>query len=335
MVFLYVLLAIPVILLVLIFLSDCDFTLKFCEKFGASPKSQFYGRVAWITGASSGIGENLAYELVKCGCKLVLSARRMEELERVKRKCGEIAQPLYPSYNIDQDILVLPMDVTEFEKHEEHTDTVLNHFHKIDILVNNSGRSQRGLVIDTPGIAVEEAMLKLNTLAVISLTKAVLPHMVKRKSGHIVVTSSAAGKVGAPMSASYCATKFALQGYFSGLRLEIFDSNINVTLVCPGPISTNIRGNAFTEDVNVKVKDKTEPATGDKRMDASKCAHLIVVGMANKLDELWISPNPVLFFLYANQYIPSVTTWVAKRLGLKQIQKMREMSDIKPKEKKT
>jgi len=91
MVLLYFLLAFPIVLLVLIFLSDCDFKLKFCEWFGASPKSCFYGRVVWITGASSGIGENLAYELARCGSKLVLSARRKEELERVKKKCsGEL-----------------------------------------------------------------------------------------------------------------------------------------------------------------------------------------------------------------------------------------------------
>ncbi|KXJ13384.1 dehydrogenase/reductase SDR family member 7 [Exaiptasia diaphana] len=329
MALLYCLLAVPIVLMILIFLSDCDLKLKLYEWFGTSPKSRFYGRVVWITGASSGIGEYLAYELAKCGSKLVLSSRRKEELERVKRNCGDIVQPLYPSYNIDQDILVLPMDVTEFDKHVQYTDTVLNHFHKIDILVNNSGRSQRGMVIDTPGLDVENAMFKLNTMAVISLTKSVLPHMVKRKSGHIVVTSSVAGKLGAPMSAVYNATKFALQGYFDGLRIEVYDSNIDVTMICPGPILTNIRDNAFTEDVNVTVKEKEKAAKSskDNRMDPARCAYLITVGMANKLDELWISINPILFFLYANQYLPNLFNWLSKRLGVKHIMKMREMAD--------
>lgn len=79
--------AILAVILIIIFVLDCDFILKFHEQFGAKPEEKLRGKVVWITGASSGIGENLTYELAKCGCKLVLSARRKEELERVKAKC--------------------------------------------------------------------------------------------------------------------------------------------------------------------------------------------------------------------------------------------------------
>ncbi|RMX53392.1 hypothetical protein pdam_00014261 [Pocillopora damicornis] len=275
--------AILAVILIIIFVLDCDFILKFHEQFGAKPEEKLRGKVVWITGASSGIGENLAYELAKCGCKLVLSARRKEELERVKAKCIVLAGEKSPAI----DVLVLPMDVTDYNSHKDHAQAVMDHFQRIDILVNNSGRSQRGLVLDTPGVEVDKAMMTINVLGQISLTKVVLPHMIKHKTGQIIVTSSVAGKVGSPGQATYSATKYAIQGYYNTLRMEVNEHGIGVTL---------------------QFKEKATVQRDSKRMQPARCAHLMTVAMANKLDEVWISPNPVLLFIYISQYCPVCQT---------------------------
>lgn len=319
----FLVIAIAAIILTIIFVLDCDFILKFKEKFGAKPEDKLRGKVVWITGASSGIGEHLAYQLAKCGCNLVLSARRKEELERVKERCNVLAK----ERSLAIDVLVHPLDITNFSAHKDHTQAVFLYFERIDILVNNSGRSQRSLVLDTAKIDVDQAMLDVNVIGPISLTKAVLPQMIKQKSGQIIVTSSIAGKVGSPGQATYSATKFAIQGYFNTLRMEVHEHNIGVTLVCPGPVQTNVVANAFTEDVNKQFKEKATVTHDSKRMLPARCAQLMAIAIANRLDEVWISPNPVLLFVYISQYCPTLYDWFAKHVGMRQVRRMREETE--------
>lgn len=313
-----IILALVIIVLVLVLkFMEVDFTLKFYEKFGKRAED-LCGNVVWITGASSGIGEYLAYELARVGCKLVLSARRQAELERVKAKCIEQTAAL------DANILVLPLDVTKYDTHQDALKSVLDHFGKVDILVNNSGRSQRGFVVDTD-LKVDQSMFELNVIGTFSMTKVVLPHMIERKKGHIVVVSSLAGKFGFAFSSTYSATKFALHGFFDGLRGEVFDKGITVSAICPGPIKSAIVDNAYTEDVNKSFKDKSKIKEDlSRRMDTDKFVKRMTTAIANKLDEVWISPQPELIFIYAMQYMPTITRWISKRIVLKTIKKLRE-----------
>uniref|UniRef100_A0A2C9KEQ5 Dehydrogenase/reductase SDR family member 7 n=1 Tax=Biomphalaria glabrata TaxID=6526 RepID=A0A2C9KEQ5_BIOGL len=170
------------------------------------PTENLSGKVVWITGASSGIGEHIAYQLASVGCKLVLSARRKEELERVKQTC------LLSSRNkiSDEDVLILPLDVVKFESHKAAVQKVLDHFHKIDILLNNAGKFQKSGWKDTE-LEIDREIFELNVLGPVSLTQAVLPHMTERNKGQLVVMSSLAGIMGAPFSRSYCSSKHALQ----------------------------------------------------------------------------------------------------------------------------
>ncbi|XP_068746520.1 dehydrogenase/reductase SDR family member 7-like [Montipora capricornis] len=322
------LLILAVVLPLLCFLlakyQDGDFLLMFYEMFGKNATVALQGKVVWITGASSGIGEYLAYELAKCGSKLVLSARRKEELERVKQKCVAISSALYPSFQ-DQDVLVLPLDLSQFSMHEILTNDVIKHFGKVDILVNNAGKLHVSWFKETP-VEIDRVLFDINVIGTISLTKAVLPNMIQQQKGHIVVVSSVVGKYGGPLSSSYSATKFALHGIFDSARLELGTHNINVQIVCPGPIKSNILAQAFTNNMNVTLKDtpsifaKFENAA--KRMPTERCAKLMVVGMANDLDEVWISENPFLLTYYMNEYLPNLFKWLTKKYSANVLKEM-------------
>jgi len=318
---------VPLVCFLLFKFQDGDFLLMIYERIGQDPAVALRGKVVWITGASSGIGEYLAYELVKYGGKLVLSARRKAELERVKKNCAAIAIAHDSSFKTDQDILVLPLDLQKFDTHEKLTQDVLKHFGKIDILVNNGARSQRSLVEKT-SLEVDRALLDLNVVGTISLTKAVLPCMIEHHEGQIVVVSSILGKNAAPFMATYCSSKHALQGYFDTARLELAEHNIHVQTVLPGPIESNITLNIFASNINDGPKDAPN-LPEIKRMSTERCAKLMAVGMVNNLDEVWISENPSLLLVYLNQYLPNLFRWISKKLSLEIIKRSRLPTDKK------
>jgi short-subunit dehydrogenase len=192
-------------------------------------------KTVWITGASSGIGEALALACGNEGANLVLTARREEELKRVASQAG------LP----DEAIMILPADLSRYEQAQALTDQVMARFGRIDVLFNNAGISSRALAVESP-IEIDRKVMDIDYFSVIALTKAVLPIMIKQNSGHIVVTSSVVGKIGTPLRSAYSAAKHALHGFFDSIRQEVADYGINITLVCPGYIHTQVSVNAIT-----------------------------------------------------------------------------------------
>ncbi|XP_048393891.1 dehydrogenase/reductase SDR family member 7 isoform X3 [Stegostoma tigrinum] len=280
--------------------ADGDLTLLWCKCFGNKPDDKLFKKVVWITGASSGIGEELAYQLAKLGAFLVLSARRVAELERVKQNC------LDHSKLQEKDILVLLLDLN------------------IDILINNAGRSQRSLFLDT-NLDVYEAIMHLNFLGTISLTQCVLPYMIKQEKGQIVTVSSLAGLVGAPVSTGYASSKHALQGFFNSLRPELANyPEIIISTVCPGLVHSNIVKNAFTEEIN---KTVSENSAQTYKMSTTRCVQLMLVGMANELKEMWISGQPLLLYVYLWQYAPTLAWLIANKMSVKRVKNLKSGLD--------
>lgn len=200
-------------------------------------------KTVWITGASSGIGEGLAHILSKRNCKLILSSRKVSELQRVKDAC---AHP--------EAIFILPLDLVEFDSMTDNTQQAIAAFGPIDILINNAGISQRSLLINTD-FEVYKRLIDINYLGTVALTKAVLPHFVSKKSGRFVTITSLMGKFGSPYRSGYCGAKHALHGFFDVLRMEHEKDGIGVTLICPGFIQTNVAKNALIADGSRQEKD--------------------------------------------------------------------------------
>ncbi|XP_053126995.1 dehydrogenase/reductase SDR family member 7 isoform X2 [Hemicordylus capensis] len=224
----------------------------------------------------------------------------------------------------DTDILIVRLDLTERSTHASATKTVLQHFGRIDVLINNGGRSQRSLFVDT-SVDVYKAIMELNYLGTISLTKYVLDHMIQRKKGKIVNMSSVMGIMGAPLATGYCASKHALQGFFNSLRPELAEyPGICVTNICPGPVQSQIIQNVFTEEVS-----KINATVGDQsyKMSTDRCCRLTLVSLVNELKEAWISDNPYLAVCYLWQYMPTWAWWLLNRMGTRRIQNFKSGLD--------
>lgn len=257
----------------------------------------YRGKIVWITGASGGIGEALAYELDRRGALLVLSARREAELERVRARCSNAAAHI-----------VLPLDLSASDSLAPATERVLERHGHIDILVNNGGISQRGTAVETK-LEVDRRIMEVNYMGTVALTKAVLPSMLARRSGQIVVISSLMGKIGTPMRSAYAASKHALVGFFDCLRAEVHDQGINVCVISPGYVDTEVTNNAlkadgsvFNESSHAKGKSMSPEAF------ASRCANAI----ARRQDAQMIGGNEVWAARLA-PFFPRVYNYLVRR----------------------
>lgn len=240
----------------------------------------FKDKIVWITGASSGIGEALALELAKQEARLILSARREDELKRVLELTK--LPPL--------DVMILPFDLNNTGNASGLAAQIINKFGRIDMLINNGGYSQRSEAIETP-IEIDRQLMEVNYFSYVNLTKAVLPYMKRQKNGHIVVVSSIAGKFGFYLRSSYSAAKHALNGFFESLRLETENLGIRTLLVCPGKIKTNVSYNAVTSTgaSHSKMDESHENA-----MTAEDCAKQIIAGILRNKEEIYIGGKEIL-----------------------------------------
>jgi dehydrogenase/reductase SDR family protein 7B len=246
--------------------------------------------VVWITGASSGIGEALAYAYSRKGANLVLSSRNEQKLREVQSRCERPG-----------DHLVAPFDLQKASSAQDICRNVLSRTGRVDILINNGGISQRSLAADT-SMEVVRGIMETNFFGTVSLTRALLPSMLDRRSGRIAVISSVAGKFGTPLRSAYSASKHALHGFFESLRAEVHDKGITITIVCPGFIRTNISINALTADGTPQGTMDSAQAYG---MSPEACAAGIVSAVEKGRPEVYIGGKEVLG-IYINRFAPGL-----------------------------
>eukprot|EP00160_Parvularia_atlantis_P001426 Unigene11139_Nuclearia_a/m.34096 Unigene11139_Nuclearia_a/g.34096 ORF Unigene11139_Nuclearia_a/g.34096 Unigene11139_Nuclearia_a/m.34096 type:complete len:295 (+) Unigene11139_Nuclearia_a:35-919(+) len=263
-------------------------------------------RAVWITGASSGIGEALAHHLYLRGARLVLSARREDVLRRVRRECIERGARQHGGGVVRIDPAVLPLDLAETAALQSKAREAVRLLGRaVDVLVNNGGRGMRAPALDTTA-DVERALMDVNYFAPVELTRAVLPNMLRQRSGAIVVISSVQGRVPLPERTSYAASKHALHGYFGSLRTELRGTGVGVTLVLPGYVATNFSSAAATGDGSrYGVTDRTTAQGYPPALVAQRIAD----GVARGQREVWIMQLKARLAIWLQVTVPWLLEW--------------------------
>lgn len=253
----------------------------------------------WVTGASSGIGEALAYELAERGAHLILSARNEAALQRVAAEASRRGAT---------DILIQPLDLARHDSLPGVVEQVLKRVGKVDIIIHCGGISQRSLAAET-SLEVDKRLMDVNYFGTVALTKALLPSMLMHQLGHIVVVSSLTGKFGTPLRSGYAASKHALHGFFDSLRAELAHTPIRITIACPGFVRTQVSVNALTGSGQPQGSMDEATANG---ISAEKAARKILRATEHGKEEIWFGGKEVLG-VYLKRFFPAYFSKVVAR----------------------
>ncbi len=251
----------------------------------------FKNRLVWITGASSGIGRELAIQLAKDGAHLIISSSDAQKLSRVADECREFT-------SFCQEY---PFNLSDPEEVKTTAETIVNTYEQIYLLINNGGISQRSLVKDTP-VEIDRKIMEIDYFSYVILTKAVLPGMIDAGEGFIAATSSISGKFGFPLRSSYAAAKHAIQGFFETLRAEIKPYKISVTIAYPGRIQTDISLKAINEQGEEYGLMDPGQMNG---LSAKECARQYIRAIKKRKPEIYIGKSEILM-VHIKRFFPGL-----------------------------
>jgi short-subunit dehydrogenase len=255
------------------------------------------GRIVWITGASGGIGEALARAFAADGDRVVLSARRVDELERVRTDLPRSSEHL-----------VLPLDMGQPNTFASAVEKVRGHFGRLDILVNNAGITQRSHVMET-SMEVDRRIMEVDFFGVIGLTRAVLPWLKEQGAGQLVIISSLVGELPTPKRAAYSAAKHALHGWFESLRAEEHGW-LKILMVLPGFVRTQVSVNALEGDGSRHGQMDDYQAAG---MAPEVCARRILKAVQQGRASVIIAGREKVG-IYIKRFLPGLYRYAIRRV---------------------
>jgi short-subunit dehydrogenase len=229
-------------------------------------------KVIIITGASAGIGKELALKLSKQKVFLSLAARNQKKLEEIASLCEKNGA----------NVLIVPTDVSEKDQCKHLINKTIEKFGKIDILINNAGISMWAKFDEITEIDLFEKIMKTNYLGSVYCTFFALPYL-KKSYGLIVAISSLTGKTGVPTRTAYSASKHAMAGFFDSLRIELMNSGVDVTVIYPGFVATEVRERALGKDGKQLGKSHLNES---QVMSVEECASKIINAMEKRKREL-------------------------------------------------
>ncbi|MGQ0764233.1 MAG: SDR family oxidoreductase [Gemmatimonadota bacterium] len=237
-------------------------------------KGAFAGKVTLITGASAGIGAELARQLSALGARVALAARDVPRLDAVAAQCRSAGG----------EALVVATDVSDEASCRSAVDRTVGHFGRLDILINNAGLSAHGRFDDITDNSIFERLVRVNFLGAVWCTAHALPHL-KKARGQIVAVSSLTGLTGVPTRSIYGATKHAIGGFFDALRIELREAGVTVTVIYPGFVITEMSQRALSTDGSPMGAAQESRGQRDK-MPVDVCCRLILRAVARRDREL-------------------------------------------------
>lgn len=264
----------------------------------------FRDNVVVITGASDGIGREVALQLADQGAWLALAARDAARLEAAAAECRARGGRA----------VAIPTDVGDEAQCRLLIDRTVQEYGRIDTLVNNAGVSMWARLDEVTDLAPFETMMRVNYMGSVWCTHAALPHL-KRSRGRIVGVSSLTGLTGVPTRSAYAASKHAMRGFFDAIRIELADEGVSVTMIYPGFVSTGIRTRAYGPDGQPLVANPVHEA---EVMTPEECARQTVAAMAGRRREVVMTARAKV-----GQWIKLIAPGVVDRIARKTIERGR------------
>jgi short-subunit dehydrogenase len=258
----------------------------------------FKEKVIIITGASSGIGKELAIQLSEKNAKLILAARKLEKLEKVKKICR----------SNESDILIVKTDVSKKEDCKNLIEKTIEKFGKIDILINNAGITIWAKFAEIKDLLIFEKIININYLGSVYCTYYALPYL-KQTKGQIIGISSLTGKNGVPTRTAYAASKHAMAGFFDSLRIELYDEGIDITMIYPGFVKTDIRKNGFGKGGKILGESHIDEKGV---MSVEKCGNIIIKAIKKRKREIIMTPKGKIG-IFLKPFFPKLIDKIAKK----------------------
>ncbi|CAH0348190.1 SDR family oxidoreductase [Aquabacterium sp. CECT 9606] len=264
----------------------------------------FENQIVWITGASRGIGAELAKAFAAQGAQLILSAPESERLGLDKTLA------LCQSRNVNGRYHIETFDLTSSDEVEQAYDRIKSSGWDVDILVHNAGITHRSMALET-SIDVDRKIMAVNYFGPLQMTKLVAPDMIRRGRGSIVAVASVLGLIATPHRSAYIAAKHAMHGFFEALRTETMDQGLHVMLAYPGFVNTDISVHALTAQGGTH--GKQDPGQS-KAMPPQRVAQAIVDGLAQRQPRLLIAGKEG-WLVRLQRLAPSLVTRIVRRVA--------------------
>ena len=265
-------------------------------------RDEFRGLVAIVTGASSGIGRALALQLANQGAKVVLAARRADRLEQVAAICRHAGA----------EVLVVPTDVRDELQCKALIEKTLAAFGSLDMLINNAGLAASALFDEFPDLNLFRHTVDVNFYGAVYCTYYALPYL-KKTRGRIVAVSSVGGKSAIPYNTPYCASKYAMHGFYVSLRMELYQHGVSCTVVCPWWVATEFHESQLNKD-GVPRGERGRAYYTKKTMTSEQCAQIVLKAAFKRRREVLMGPGTLAIWLKV--IAPGFLDWFAVKVFL-------------------